>query len=101
MQDALMILILASVLLGIYWVLYAIELRYNGKFIRYKTAFKNKTLNLSDIKRYRIKSDYKAFKPTVGLYIDTADKKEDIIIPVNLFKQKDIEEFVRFLEELK
>ncbi len=98
-RDSLMISLLTAVLLGVYLVLGSIEIIYNKKFIKYKTLLKTKTLKIGNIKNCYIKTDIKPFKPTVGLYICSVREKEDIIIPVNLFKQSEIEELIDFLNK--
>ena len=98
-QDSLMIALLATVLFGIYFVLGSIEIVYNNKSVKYKTLLRVKSLKISEIKNIAVKISSNPFKPTVGLYIYGTREKSDIIVPINLFKQREIEGLINFLKE--
>ena len=83
-------------MLGVYLVLGSIEIVYNSETVKYKTLLRIKSLKISEIKNISVKISSKPFKPTVGLYICSVREKEDIIIPVNLFEQSEIEELINF-----
>ena len=94
-------------LLFTYATLSVYKISYNNNQIKYRGLFGTKTINIADIKRYKIKTEVHTIstkpifgsfkitinnpiKPMFGLAIDTIKKKSEIIIPAKLFSSVDL-----------
>jgi len=105
--DIIMLSLFFIALLFTYATLSVYKISYNNNQIKYRGLLGTKTINIADIKRYKIKMEIHTIstkpifgsfkitinnpiKPMFGLAIDTIKKKSEIIIPVNLFSSVDI-----------
>ncbi|MCF6244405.1 MAG: hypothetical protein L3J43_05160 [Sulfurovum sp.] len=99
-RDLPMIVITLSVLLLVYTLLSIYKITYDENQINYRGLFGIKTINIMDIKRYKIKSTVDATKPTVGLYLDTVNKKSEIVIPANLFTSQSLNDLMNHINTI-
>ena len=76
------------------------KVSYDKNKIKYRSYLGTKTINIKDIKRYKIKSTVEPFKPTVGFYIDTKQKKSAMIIPANLFTADSLNELMEHINNV-
>ena len=101
-------------LLFTYASLSVYKISYNNNQIKYRGLFGTKTINMADIKRYKIKTEIHTIstkpifglfkitinnpiKPMFGLAIDTIKKKSEIIIPAKLFSSEDLNNFMEHI----
>jgi len=117
-KDDLIFLSLFLVMLIFTYTMLAIyKISYDNKQIKYRGLFGTKTINIRDIKRYKIKAEihtlstkpiFGLFKitinnpmiPAFGLAIDTINKKSEIVIPAKLFTSESLNDLMNHINTI-
>jgi len=93
------------------------KVSYDQNQIKYRGFFGTKTINIKDIKRFKIKSEVHTIstkpifglfkitvnnpmKPMFGLAIDTIKEESEIIIPVNLFTADSVNKLMEHINNV-
>ena len=93
------------------------KVSYDQNQIKYRGFFGTKTINIKDIKRFKIKSEVHTIstkpifglfkitvnnpmKPMFGLVIDTIKEESEIIIPVNLFTADSVNKLMEHINNV-
>lgn len=114
MKDIVVLSPFFIILALVYTMLAMYKISYDNNQIKYRGLFGTKTINIIDIKKYKIKVEVHTIstkpifglfritinnpmKPMFGLSIDTISKKSEIIIPAKLFLAEDLNNLMKHI----
>ena len=99
-DDYFVFLVFSIMFIMSYSILARYKIIYDNKQIHYRGLFGTKTLDILNIKKLQIKVSVDRSKPTIGLYIDTNQKKSAIVIPVKVFDDTELNEMIRYINKI-